>query len=1075
MTRRNLLFAIMMAGCSADAEPPLARSQAAVVWSSVTGQGVPREGHAAVRLASGKVLVAGGTLDNAGRSTATIFDPSSNGWTPTKDMTARHSLHCMVMLGDTPLAIGGIEAAGTVGSHAETFDPSSNAWTATGPLLSARRRAACVVLSSSKVLVAGGELADMTALSSAEIYDAATRTFSATAPMGAVRTAPRGVLLDDGRALIVGTGTAEIFDPATSTWHPTAGSNLPQAGDVVKLPSGKVLVVGYGSITSSLFDPKTETFVTAGALTKKRAGTTVTVLTNGHVLAAGGFVPPMAFESTADLFDPATNKWTATDHLGTARFTHTATLLLDGRVLIVGGVAPAPLPPPEIFNAPNGATCTSSDTCGSGHCIDGVCCDQPCDGACVACDVKGKEGTCSPISGAPHEHHATCRPFAACMEGACATTCASDTDCTTGNLCFPLTQTCAPEKGLCDGDHSVLDLKTGSKKDCGAFACTPAGDCLDHCAGSADCAAGRICSDGACVEPAPPEPPSKSCSYGRAQGSWAALGVVLALFLARRRSLLALGLLAGCSPTSSESLGHGEAPLTYAGAGGMAIPARVYHSAAALGDGRVLVVGSTGKGAKSAEVYDPDTNTWKTAPPAAIERTEATATTLADGKVLVVGGSETKAQGEVFDPASNTWTATSAPLQPRRAHSAILLSDGRVLVVGGLVSDMLATAEVYDPTTNAWTKTGSMKTARAYAAIARLAGDRVLVAGGLGISSTEIWDPASGARQAGPALASARDTFEGVTLPDGRVILGGGQDKSILVFDGAAFATMGSFTEVRLAARATLMPDGRVLFTGGIDESPTIAIPWASVTLVDPTAGKATALAPLTTARGYHTATLLKSGRVLLVGGVANYNEMDPVFAGAELINIFDGQKCGKNEECATGACVDGRCCTSSCTEACNACDVPGKEGTCTPVDGKPRDGHATCAPFGQCVAGGCVTVCTSDVDCDDTHVCDEATRRCVDPKATCNESTVTDVASGLSRDCSPYKCTSKGSCLQRCATSEDCVAASACDQGVCKALPPEAPGGCAFAGGTGGASSSLLVLVSLIAAYRRRSSSRPA
>jgi hypothetical protein len=526
-------------------------------------------------------------------------------------------------------------------------------------------------------------------------------------------------------------------------------------------------------------------------------------------------------------------------------------------------------------------------------------------------------------------------------------------------------------------------------------------------------------------------------------------------------------MLVSCAP-ASESLGHDEQSLTYAGAGVMAFPARIYHAAAALGDGRVLVVGTAGgKGVRATEVFDPTSSTWKTMAPAAIDRVEATATTLSDGRVLVVGGSTSKASAEIFDPSTNAYAPAGTPAQPRRAHAAILLADGRVLVVGGMDKSMFATAEIYDPASNAWSATGSMKTGRAYAAIARLADGRVLVAGGLGLSSTEIWDPASNAFSPGPALAASRDTFEAVTLADGRVILAGGQDKTILAFDGGAFSTVGAFDEVRVAARSTLLLDGRVLFSGGLDASETQ--PLANVTIFDPKTNKATPFAPLPSARGYHTATLLKSGRVLLVGGIATYNEMDPVFANAEVLNLFDGQPCGKGEECASGACVDGVCCASSCNEACSACNVAGHEGTCSPIDGKPREGHASCAPFAQCVAGGCVTVCASDLDCDDAHVCDDS-HRCVDPKATCNESIVTDNASGLTRDCSPYRCLSKGSCLQRCATSEDCVSASACDQGVCRALPPEDKGGCAFSGPVkSGAAFLSLAVVALVVSRRRR------
>src|SRR6185436_10909765 len=47
----------------------------------------------------------------------------------------------------------------------------------------------------------------------------------------------------------------------------------------------------------------------------------------------------------------------------------------------------------------NGQACVDGDECASGHCVDGMCCDQACDGTCEACDAaskgSGPDGTCS--------------------------------------------------------------------------------------------------------------------------------------------------------------------------------------------------------------------------------------------------------------------------------------------------------------------------------------------------------------------------------------------------------------------------------------------------------------------------------------------------------------------------------------------------------------------------------------------------------------------------------------------------------------------------------------------------------
>jgi hypothetical protein len=61
-------------------------------------------------------------------------------------------------------------------------------------------------------------------------------------------------------------------------------------------------------------------------------------------------------------------------------------------------------------------------------------------------------------------------------------------------------------------------------------------------------------------------------------------------------------------------------------------------------------------------------------------RTGQYAVRLGTGKVLIVGG-DTSRTAELYDPATNTWTAAgSLSIQ---AHSATLLNNGKVLAVGG--------------------------------------------------------------------------------------------------------------------------------------------------------------------------------------------------------------------------------------------------------------------------------------------------------------------------------------------------------------------------------------------------------
>jgi hypothetical protein len=123
---------------------------------------------------------------------------------------------------------------------------------------------------------------------------------------------------------------------------------------------------------------------------------------------------------------------------------------------------------------PNGASCSTGGQCQSGRCVDGVCCDAACAGRCQACDVAGKLGTCSPVSGAPHGGRSACAGSGTC-EGKC-----DGTD--VNNCAYPgMTSECAPPR--CQGDAQVArSVCSGSGScvapapvSCGGMGCTNGG------------------------------------------------------------------------------------------------------------------------------------------------------------------------------------------------------------------------------------------------------------------------------------------------------------------------------------------------------------------------------------------------------------------------------------------------------------------------------------------------------------------------------------------------------------------------------------------------------------------------
>src|SRR6185295_19589795 len=95
--------------------------------------------------------------------------------------------------------------------------------------------------------------------------------------------------------------------------------------------------------------------------------------------------------------------------------------------------------------------------------------------------------------------------------------------------------------------------------------------------------------------------------------------------------------------------------------------------------------------------------------------------------LLVVGGLHSfHAYADASDSVAR-WVATGDLNVARTYHTATLLADGRVLVVGGTGSDgsILDSAELYDPAVRTWKTTGKLALGRTGHAAVRLQNGRV--------------------------------------------------------------------------------------------------------------------------------------------------------------------------------------------------------------------------------------------------------------------------------------------------------------------------------------------------------------
>ncbi len=116
--------------------------------------------------------------------------------------------------------------------------------------------------------------------------------------------------------------------------------------------------------------------------------------------------------------------------------------------------------------------------------------------------------------------------------------------------------------------------------------------------------------------------------------------------------------------------------------------ARRDHVQVLLPSGKVLAIG----GSSVAELYDPATGRWAAAGNMSTSRSPTSAALLGDGRVLVASGTT----ADVYDPRTGAWSALP-PMSAidRPVASATTLANGRVLVTGAGFS--ATTAELYLP------------------------------------------------------------------------------------------------------------------------------------------------------------------------------------------------------------------------------------------------------------------------------------------------------------------------------------------------------------------------------------------
>ncbi|HET9985607.1 MAG TPA: galactose oxidase-like domain-containing protein [Longimicrobiales bacterium] len=283
---------------------------------------------------------------------------------------------------------------------------------------------------------------------------------------------------------------------------------------------------------------------------------------------------------------------------------------------------------------------------------------------------------------------------------------------------------------------------------------------------------------------------------------------------------------------------------------------------AGLPDGRMLVIGghnSDGHGLANANIYDSRYGTWTAAPKMHYARWYPTATTLADGTVLAIAGTDQNAHNVLIP---EVWTGSSWRTLSSVSHAfqyyprEFVAPSGRVFMAG-------------PDQPSHWLSTSG-----------------------------------TGALSNGPSrVAKDRDYGDAVMYAPGKILYAGGgvtPTSSAETIDlnqsAPAWHSTGSMHYARRHLNTTVLPTGDVLVTSGVSGGGgfnQISTAVYAAELWSPATGAWTLLASGTVPRGYHsTALLLPDGRVLVAG--SGDNSSGPDQRNAELFSppyLFQGTR----------------------------------------------------------------------------------------------------------------------------------------------------------------------------------------
>lgn len=227
-------------------------------------------------------------------------------------------------------------------NSAEIYDPKTKSFIAIGSIGQVSYSA--TVLDSGTVL--------LISQTGAVLFNADNATLKLAAKPIVRRYSGTALKLGDGRVLLACEGaneeerkSAEIYDPKSDRFTRTGDSKILTWCDAVLLSDGRVLVTGENAYTNEIaevYDPQTGNFTLAGESPFHLIDPIPSKLDDGRVLVtsiATPFYPIRKDGVVAELYNTKSNTFESIGAIPPDRSGYTSTTLLDGSVLIAGGGA----------------------------------------------------------------------------------------------------------------------------------------------------------------------------------------------------------------------------------------------------------------------------------------------------------------------------------------------------------------------------------------------------------------------------------------------------------------------------------------------------------------------------------------------------------------------------------------------------------------------------------------------------------------------------------------------------------------------------------------------------------------